>query len=99
MVSRCRRVYWSERGAEGGVVSCALAGGPARRVLAARVRRVTALALLPFAHRLYFVDAYYDTLESADLRGRGRVLLAQFLRRPAGAPLAPHVYLNGSECR
>ncbi|KAJ0171238.1 hypothetical protein K1T71_012788 [Dendrolimus kikuchii] len=92
-----RRLYWSERGAQPGVRSTSLCGdeGRAQWVVRSRVRRVTALALHAPAQRLYFVDAYYDTLESVALDGSDRVLVARFLHRPTDAPRAPHAYIEG----
>ncbi|CAB3232339.1 unnamed protein product [Arctia plantaginis] len=90
-----RQLFWSERGAEPGVMAAGLDGSAPRWLVRRRVRRVTALALDIWARRLYFVDGYYDTLESVRLDGGERVLHAQFTQRPPDAPLPIHVYVNG----
>lgn len=92
-----RQLFWSERGASPGVMAAGLDGASPRWLVHRRVRRVTALALDAWARRLYFVDGYYDTLESVRLDGGERVLHAQFTQRPPNAPLPIHVYVNGGE--
>ncbi|CAH2097282.1 unnamed protein product [Euphydryas editha] len=83
-------IFWTERGAFGGVLTARLDGGGARWLLRARMRRPTALALLPPASRLYVLDAYYGVLESVALDGSDRATHVVF-RADAGAPLPPHV--------
>lgn len=90
-----RTLFWAERGAEPGVRAMGAAGGAPRWLVRRRVRRVTALALDAAAGRLYFVDGYYDTLESVTLDGGARVTHAMFTQRPAGAPRPPTVYVDG----
>ncbi|XP_063629182.1 LOW QUALITY PROTEIN: prolow-density lipoprotein receptor-related protein 1-like [Cydia splendana] len=79
-----RQIFWSDRGATPGIMAAGLDGADPRWLVKRRVRRVTALALS--TDRLYFVDAYYDTLESVKFDGSARVVLATFAKRPAGAP-------------
>ncbi|XP_059055812.1 prolow-density lipoprotein receptor-related protein 1-like, partial [Achroia grisella] len=89
-------VYWSDRGGSPGVLAMRADGaGGARRLVQWRVRRPTALALYAPAARLYFVDAYYDTLESVRLDGSGRVLVAVFVHAAARVPHSP-VAANGT---
>ncbi|XP_048001348.1 prolow-density lipoprotein receptor-related protein 1 [Leguminivora glycinivorella] len=80
-----RQIFWSDRGATPGIMAAGLDGAAPRWLVKRRVRRVTALALS--TDRLYFVDAYYDTLESVKLDGSARVVLATFAKRPANAPV------------
>lgn len=90
-----RQMFWAERGWAGGVMTAGLEGAGARWLVRRRVRRVAALALDAAARRLYFVDAYYDTLEAVRLDGSGRALVAQFALRPPAAPRAASVYVDG----
>lgn len=86
----CSQIFWSERGAWGGVLAARLDGGGARWLLRARLRRPTALALSAPAGRLYVLDAYYGVLESVALDGSDRAAHVVF-RTDAGASLPPHV--------
>ncbi|XP_060807225.1 prolow-density lipoprotein receptor-related protein 1 [Amyelois transitella] len=76
--NRSRAVYWSERGAAPGVMRAGADGSDARWLVTRRVRRPTALTIFDPQDRLYFVDAYLDTLESVRLDGSERVKLAAF---------------------
>ncbi|XP_073962880.1 uncharacterized protein [Choristoneura fumiferana] len=87
-----RQIFWSDRGASPGIMVSGLDGAGARWLVQRRVRRVTALALS--TDRLYFVDAYYDVLESVRLDGSARVVLATFARRPFKAPSVPHLVVG-----
>lgn len=90
-----RTLLWAERGAEPGVRAAGADGAGLRWLVRRRVRRVLALALDVPAARLYFVDGYYDTLESVSLDGSQRVTHVVFAQRPAGAPRAPTHYVDG----
>lgn len=57
-----------------------------------RVRRASALALHEPSQRIFFVDAFYDTLESVRLDGGERLLLATFALRPEAALVPPHLH-------
>ncbi|XP_047035509.1 prolow-density lipoprotein receptor-related protein 1-like [Helicoverpa zea] len=94
LVLAARTLYWAERGARPGVHALGAAGGTARWLVRRRVRRVTALALDAAASRLYFVDAYYDTLDSVRLDGSQRVTLLAF-QRPDSPPPQPTLYVDG----
>ncbi|XP_045761801.1 platelet endothelial aggregation receptor 1-like [Maniola jurtina] len=83
-------VFWSERGAFGGVLSARLDGSGVRWALRRRTRRSTALALWAPARRLYVLDAYYGTLHSVATDGTQRATHALF-RPDADAPLPPHL--------
>ncbi|XP_068625234.1 prolow-density lipoprotein receptor-related protein 1 [Battus philenor] len=82
-------VVWSERGAEPALLACALDGSGVRALARRRVRRPAALALLPAARRLYFVDGYYDVLRSVSLRGTDAATHVVFAQRPLDAPPLP----------
>ncbi|CAH0717533.1 unnamed protein product, partial [Brenthis ino] len=86
-------IFWSERGALGGVLGARLDGGGRRWVVRARSRRGGALALLAPAARLYAVDTYYGALLSVTLGGGDRATHLLF-RPDAGAPLPPHIDKN-----
>lgn len=87
-----RQVVWSERGAEPGIMSAGLDGSDPRWLVRRRVRRVGALALHEPSRRVFFVDAFFDTLESVRLDGGGRLLLATFALRPDAAAAPPHLH-------
>ncbi|CAH0696499.1 unnamed protein product [Spodoptera exigua] len=92
-------LYWAERGRWAGVRAAGADGAGLRWLVARRVRRPAALALDAAAARLYFVDEYYDTLETVRLDGSDRVTLARFSQRPDPAPRAPTYYVDGDEQR
>ncbi|XP_046973357.1 prolow-density lipoprotein receptor-related protein 1 [Vanessa cardui] len=83
-------IFWSERGAWGGVLCARLDGSNLRWVVRARTRRPSALALLAPAARLYVLDAYYSTLDSFALDGSDRATHVLF-RSDAASPAPPHV--------
>ncbi|XP_045484331.1 low-density lipoprotein receptor-related protein 1B [Pieris rapae] len=83
-------MFWSDRGAEPGVYCAALWGGNVRRIVRARVRRVTALALDAPAARLYFLDQYRGALESVALDGSDRALHYWFRPHDASTPADPN---------
>ncbi|KPJ02990.1 Low-density lipoprotein receptor-related protein 8 [Papilio xuthus] len=82
-------VIWSERGAEPALLAAGLDGAGARELVARRVRRPAALALLPPARRLYFVDGYHDALRSVALLGGDLATHVVFAHRPHDAPQLP----------
>ncbi|XP_028179427.1 low-density lipoprotein receptor-related protein 1B-like [Ostrinia furnacalis] len=84
------QLFWSDRGSTPGIMTAAGDGSAARWVVRRRARRVSALALHAAGARLYFVDAYYDTLESVRLDGSARALVAAFALRVPRAPPVPH---------
>ncbi|XP_039746200.1 low-density lipoprotein receptor-related protein 1 [Pararge aegeria] len=80
-------VFWSERGALGGVLAARLDGGGVRWAVRRRARRSGALALWGAARRVFVLDAYYAELHSAALDGSRRATHALF----GAAPLPPHL--------
>ncbi|XP_049880284.1 low-density lipoprotein receptor-related protein 1 [Pectinophora gossypiella] len=73
-----RQMIWSDRGSDPGIMIASLDGGAPRWLVRRRLRRPGALALYPPANRLYFLDTYYDTLESVKIDGSDRVTIAVF---------------------
>ncbi|KAJ2938963.1 hypothetical protein O0L34_g17775 [Tuta absoluta] len=89
-----RQMVWSERGSDPGIMIAGMDGSEPRWLVRRRVRRVTALAIHTPGNRLYFVDAYYDTLESVKLDGSDRVVVAIFNHGSGEAPKRPHIVMD-----
>ncbi|KAI5636205.1 low-density lipoprotein receptor domain class A domain-containing protein [Phthorimaea operculella] len=89
-----RQMVWSERGSDPGIMIAGMDGSDPRWLVRRRVRRVTALAIHTPGNRLYFVDAYYDTLESVKFDGSDRVVVAIFNHGSGEPPKRPHIILD-----
>lgn len=79
-------------------MAAGLDGADPRWLVRRRVRRVGALALHEPSRRLFFADAFFDTLESVRLDGSERLLLATFALRPDAAPAPPHLQPPAGQC-
>ena len=70
-------LFWTDWGSSPKIESSSLAGENRKTLVSTNIRWPNDIAVDHISKRLFWIDAYYDKLESADLDGKKRNLLVQ----------------------
>ena len=70
-------LFWTDWGSSPKIERSSLAGENRETLVSTNLRRPNDIAVDHISKRLYWIDAYYDKIESIDLDGKKRKLLVQ----------------------